>query len=82
MLQYSSWEIPWTEEPGRLQSTGRKELDKAQATQHVCRLAAPTLGHSPASPRSPRIEGTEASPGLSRWVCIEPTSAPERGFTP
>ena len=30
MANYSSdlaWEIPWTEEPGRLQSTGLKELD-------------------------------------------------------
>ena len=23
-----SWEIPWTEEPGRLQSMGSQELDK------------------------------------------------------
>ena len=23
-----AWEIPWTEEPGRLQSMGRKELDR------------------------------------------------------
>jgi len=26
--------IPWTEEPGRLQSTGRKELDMTEATEH------------------------------------------------
>ena len=26
-LQYPSWEIPWTEEAGGLQSTGHKELD-------------------------------------------------------
>ena len=24
LLQYSAWEIPWTEEPGVLQSTGHK----------------------------------------------------------
>ena len=24
--------IPWTEEPGRLQSWGRKDLDRAEAT--------------------------------------------------
>ena len=23
-----AWEIPWTEDPGRLQSMGHKELDK------------------------------------------------------
>ena len=77
------WEIPWTEEPGGLHSPrGRKELDTAEVTQHACRVAAPTLGHSPAAVRSPRFEGTEASPASSRWVCIEPRSAPERGFPP
>ena len=28
-----AWKIPWTEEPGRLQSSGCKELD---VTKHVC----------------------------------------------
>ena len=26
------WEIPWTEEPGGLQSQGRKDLDTTEAT--------------------------------------------------
>ena len=25
-----AWKIPWTEEPGRLQSTGHKELDTTE----------------------------------------------------
>ena len=25
-----AWEIPWTEEPGRLQSTGSQELDRTE----------------------------------------------------
>ena len=29
-LQYSSWRISWMEEPGGLQSTGRKELDTTE----------------------------------------------------
>ena len=29
-----AWEIPWTEEAGRLQSTGHKESDTAEATEH------------------------------------------------
>ena len=33
-FQYSCWEIPWTEEPGGLQSVGWKELDMADYT-HV-----------------------------------------------
>ena len=32
-----AWEIPWTEEPGRLQSTGHKELDTTEqlSTQYT-----------------------------------------------
>ena len=25
-----AWKVPWTEEPGRLQSLGRKELDTSE----------------------------------------------------
>ena len=27
-----AWEIPWTEEPGKLQSIGHKELDTTEVT--------------------------------------------------
>ena len=30
-----AWRIPWTEEPGGLQSTGSQELDTTEATQHA-----------------------------------------------
>ena len=30
-----AWRIPWTEEPGSLQSWGRKELDTTEATEHA-----------------------------------------------
>ena len=30
-----AWKIPWTEEPGELQSMGCKELDTTEATQHM-----------------------------------------------
>ena len=29
-----AWEIPWTEEPGRLQCTGPQELDMIKAHAH------------------------------------------------
>ena len=29
-LQYSCWKIPWTEEPGGLQSMGYRELDTTE----------------------------------------------------
>ena len=30
-----AWRIPWVEGLGGLQSTGRKELDTTEATEHV-----------------------------------------------
>ena len=37
MASHSSivWRIPWTEEPGGLQSTGHKELNVTEATEHT-----------------------------------------------
>ena len=38
MATYSStlaWIIPWTEEPGGLQSMGRKEPDATEETAHM-----------------------------------------------
>ena len=34
LLHYSTWRIPWKEEPGRLQSTG-SQSDMTEATQHA-----------------------------------------------
>ena len=31
---FLAWRIPWTEEPGGLQSIGRKEVDMTKATEH------------------------------------------------
>ena len=31
-----AWRIPWTEEPGRLQSKGHKESDTTEVTWHAC----------------------------------------------
>ena len=33
-LQYSCWRLPWTEEPGGLQSLGLKGSDTTEATEH------------------------------------------------
>ena len=37
-LQYSCLRIPWTEESGRLQSTGYKELDMIEQLTHIDNL--------------------------------------------
>ena len=31
-----AWEIPWTEEPGRLQSLGSQKLDTTQVKTSAC----------------------------------------------
>ena len=36
-----AWRIPWTEEPGGLQSMGFKELHMTEATSHAHMHAAP-----------------------------------------
>ena len=33
-----AWRIPWTEEPGGLQSMGHKQLDTTEATESTCML--------------------------------------------
>ena len=54
-----TWKIPWTEEPGRLQSTGSQRVrhDSAQHTPfplgiryktlQICAIAPPFLSHPP-----------------------------------
>ena len=32
-----AWKIPWTEEPGGIQSVGSKESDKTEGMEHVCK---------------------------------------------
>ena len=34
------WEIPWTEEPDRLQSTGPQESDTSERLNHIMKIIA------------------------------------------
>ena len=45
--------------PAGYSPRGRKEVDTTEVTQQACRLAVPTLGHSPATvrPRGSRGRG-------------------------
>ena len=36
-LQHSCLEIPWTEEPGRLQSMGSQKVGHDLVTEHACK---------------------------------------------
>ena len=38
-----AWRIPWTEEPGRLQSMGSQRVDKTEVTQYACILCTYTF---------------------------------------
>ena len=39
-----AWRMPWTEEPGRLQSMGVTRVGHARATDHACRVGANPTG--------------------------------------
>ena len=60
-----AWKIPWTEEPGRLQSMGRKELDTTEQLHlhfSLSRVGEEMATHS--SVLAWRIPGTEEPDGL------------------
>ena len=40
-----AWRIPWTEEPGRLQFTGSKELDTTECVTQVKSQLSLAVGH-------------------------------------
>ena len=50
--------------PAGYSPRGRKEVDTTEVTQQACRLAVPTLGHSPATER-PHCEWQRTSPGCT-----------------
>ena len=67
MATYSSilaWRIPWTEEPGRLQTMGLQRVRHDRVTQHTARFGHP--GVSPVHPGSP---GRLFSSGLLHLLC-------------
>ena len=40
-----AWRIPWTEEPGSLQSTGSQRVDTTEATEHACMQVLSECSH-------------------------------------
>ena len=64
------WEIPWTEEPGGLQSMGCEESDTTEGLHlHFCALEKEMAIHS--SVLTWRIPGTEEPRGCRLWGCME-----------
>ena len=67
MATYSSilaWRIPWTEEPGRLQTMGLQRVRHDRVTQHTARF-----GHPRVSPVHPGSPGRLFSSGLLCLLC-------------
>ena len=65
-----AWKIPWMEEPGRLQSMGREELDMTEDftfTFHFHALEKEMATHS--SVLAWRIPGTGSLLGCRLWGC-------------
>ena len=73
MAPHSSiaWKIPWTEEPGRLQSMGSLESERLNdftLTFHFDAMEKEIATHSSVSWRIP---GTGSLVGCSLWGCTE-----------
>ena len=66
-----AWEIPWTEEPGRLQSCGHKESDTTKQAHVIYGLpwwlSEEDLGSVPGSGRSLR----EGNGHPLQYACLE-----------
>ena len=66
-LQYSSWRIPWTEEPGGLQSMGSRRVGHWMTEWRACALTL-TLTHTP-----------DVQPSPTLWEAF-PSSQPAAAF--
>ena len=64
-----AWRIPWTEEPGGLQSIGCTELDTTEATEHTC--TGNTPGCWPLHQLGSQCEG-DLEPSDSNEGCVLP----------
>ena len=68
-----SWKIPWTEEPGRLLSTGLKRVGHDWVTEHARKRAGQPGGWRP-GPLAPIWDGSSGSSQLqnSLWAGLGP----------
>ena len=64
-----AWEIPWTEEPGGLQSMGSQELDTTEPARTVVKNLPANAGDTGLIPRSGRSPGVGSS-NLLQCSCL------------
>ena len=69
-----AWEVPWTEEPGRLQSMGSQKnqtgLSKQALSLHSSKEFACQAGNTSSIPRAGRCPG-EGNDNPLRYSCLE-----------
>ena len=62
-----AWRIPWTEEPGGLQSWGHKESD---ATEHICSFIIHSFVHSFILPGPTFLHSHSAPLQRTTWMIL------------
>ena len=67
-----AWRIPWTEEPGGLQSIGCKEWDTTEATQHTCMQVRQISFLEVCPRRFPLALTSSSSKKVSLWLISHP----------
>ena len=73
-----AWKIPWTEEPGGLQSMGSQRVGLECALSHVQPFAAPwTVAH-----KAPLSKGFSRQEHWSRLPFPSPGDPPDQGMEP
>ena len=68
-----AWEIPWTEQPGRLQSKGSQRVGRDGSTSHTCTTIYLSTGYLTSYSHTPSLllfqKGLKAKP--ENWVVEE-----------
>ena len=64
-----AWEIPWTEEPGGLQSMESPELDKTEAEKALARGPRAFDGRARTVAEGSQLPGLLILASLTRYVC-------------
>ena len=68
LLQFLAWQIPWTEEPGRLWAMGSQRVGHDLAARHTCTYSGSSLPSQGWKPHSlhRKVESAAELPGKSQ----------------
>ena len=67
-----AWQIPWTEEPGRLWAMGSQRVGHDLAARHTCTYSGSSLPSQGWKPHSlhRKVESAAELPGKSQWCLV------------